>query len=267
MKGFAAGCALLFALLLAGSSVCAQSSGPAPTAPDLSVIADLVAANRILSRQQVLDAYGHVSIRSPSNPQHFLLGRNLAPAMVKIDDIVEYDLDGNPIRPMPGFAHFQERFIDAEIYRARPDVNAVAHSHSPAMIPFADTPARLRPMYHLAAFLYPEAPVFDIRVTAGGPTNMLIANSRLGKALAGALGTNSIVLMRGHGDVVVAPTLPLLVFRAIYADVNAQMQIQAAALGGPIHFLDAGEAIEASKAIDQVYMRAWDLWKHQLEER
>ena len=269
MRGLAASSALLLALLFAGPSL-AQSPAPpsetASTSPDKSVIADLVAANRILADQQVLDAYGHVSIRSPSNPQHFLMGRNLAPALVTADDIVEYDLDGNPIRPAPGFTHFLERFIHAEIYRARPDVNAVVHSHSPAVIPFADTLVRLRPMYHVSAFLYPDVPVFDIRVTAGGPTNMLIGNSRLGKALAGTLGTNSVVLMRGHGDVVVAPTLPLLVFRAVYTDINARMQMQAAALGGPIHFLDADEAIEASKVVAQIHTRAWDLWKRKLRE-
>ncbi|HEY4204529.1 MAG TPA: class II aldolase/adducin family protein [Xanthobacteraceae bacterium] len=269
MRGLAASGALLLALLL-GGPVCAQTQAPAAeaasTSPDKSVIADLVAANRILSDQQVLDAYGHVSIRSPSNPQHFLMGRNLAPALVTADDIVEYDLDGNPIRPRPGFTHFLERFIHAEIYRARADVNAVVHSHSPAVIPFADTQVRLRPMYHVSAFLYPDVPVFDIRAVAGGPTNMLVGNSRLGKALADTLGANNVVLMRGHGDVVVAPTLPLLVFRAVYTDVNARMQAQAMALGSPIHFLDADEAVEASKVIDQIHTRAWDLWKRKLHE-
>lgn len=266
MRGSAVRGALLLLLLFAGAAR-AQSPEPAPAVIDKSVLADLVVANRILADQQVLDAYGHVSIRSPTNPQHFLMGRNLAPAMVTADDIVEYDLDGNPIRPTPGFTHFLERYIHAEIYRARPDVNAVVHTHSAAVIPFADSQVKLRPMYHIAAFLYPEVPVFDIRTTAGRATNMLIGNSRLGKALASKLGTNSVALMRGHGDVIVAPTLPLLVFRAVYTDVNARMQIQAASLGGPIHFLDPDEAAEAVKVIDQIHTRAWELWKHKLGER
>lgn len=262
MKRLYAGLILLV-VVFAGQAA-AQS---APPAVPQGVIADLVAANHILADQQVLDAFGHVSIRSPSNPQHFFMGRNLAPALVTAEDIVEYDLDGNPVSPPPGFTHFLERFIHAEIYRARPDVNAVVHSHSPAVIPFADTAVPLRPMYHVSSFLAPNVPVFDIREAMGGPTNMLVGNSRLGKALADKLGQNSVTLMRGHGDVVVAPTLPLLVFRAVYTDVNARMQAQAITLGGPIHFLDADEAVQAGKVIDQIHIRAWDLWKRKLGEK
>jgi HCOMODA/2-hydroxy-3-carboxy-muconic semialdehyde decarboxylase len=252
--------ALSFALIALGAP-CASAQ---PTSVDQVVIDDLVAANRILADQQVLDAYGHVSMRHPGNPQRFLMGRNLAPALVTADDIVEYDLDGNAYGAKPGFTHFLERFIHAEIYRARSDVNAVVHSHSTIVIPFANTPIKLRPMFHISSFLAPTVPVFEIRNAAGGPTNMLIGNAALGKSLAEALGPNSVALMRGHGEVVVAPSLPLVVFRAVYTDVNAKMQAQAIAAGGPIVFLDAEEAALATKVVDQVHTRAWELWKRKL---
>jgi ribulose-5-phosphate 4-epimerase/fuculose-1-phosphate aldolase len=252
--------ALSFALIALG-----MSSAAAQTLPvDPAFIDDLVAANRILAQEQVLDAYGHVSMRHPGNPQRFLMGRNLAPALVTADDIVEYDLDGNAYGAKPGFTHFLERFIHAEIYRARGDVNAVVHSHSTLVIPFANTPIKLRPMFHIASFLAPNVPVFEIRNAASGPTNMLIGNAALGKALAETLGQNSVALMRGHGDVVVAPSLPLVVFRAVYTDVNAKMQAQAVAAGGPVVFLDAEEAALAGKVVDQVHARAWELWKRKL---
>ncbi len=239
----------------------AQSPPTSATPVDLNVVGDLVAANLILADQQVLDAFGHVSVRHPANPQRFLMGRNLAPALVTANDIVEYDLEGVPHGAKTDFAHFLERFIHAEIYRARPDVNAVVHSHSPAVIPFANTQVKLQPMYHVSQFLASGVPVFDIKQAAGGPTNMLVGNGKLGKSLADMLGQNAVVLMRGHGNVVVAPTLPLLVFRAVYTDANARMQSQAIALGGPITFLDADESAQAAKVIDQIHTRAWDLWK------
>ena len=240
------------------------STSASPVNPD--VIADLVAANLILADQQVLDAFGHVSVRHPDNPQRFLMGRNLAPALVTANDIVEYDLDGAPYGAKTDFTHFLERFIHAEIYRARPDVNAVVHSHSPAVIPFANTQVKLQPMYHVSQFLASGVPVFDIKAAAGGPTNMLVGNGKLGKSLAETLGQNTVALMRGHGDIVVAPTLPLLVFRAVYTDANARLQSQAIALGGPITFLDADEAAQAAKVIDQIHGRAWDLWKRKFSK-
>jgi ribulose-5-phosphate 4-epimerase/fuculose-1-phosphate aldolase len=256
---------VMFAVLIAQPLATAQSSQSATATPvDQAVIDDLVAANRILSDQQVLDAYGHVSVRHPSNPQHFLMGRNLAPALVTADDIVEYDLDGNAIGSKPGFTHFLERFIHGEIYRLRPDVNSVVHSHSTVVIPFANTQTQLKPMFHVSSFLAPNVPVFEIRKVTGSMSNMLIGDAKLGKALAETLGANSVVLMRGHGDVIVAPSLPLVVFRAVYTDVNARMQLQAIAVGGPITFLDPEEAASANKLMDQVHIRAWELWKRKL---
>jgi ribulose-5-phosphate 4-epimerase/fuculose-1-phosphate aldolase len=243
----------------------AQTAAPAdPAIPAL--IEDIAVANRILADQQVLDAYGHVSARHPGNPSRFLMGRNLAPALVTAADIVEYDLDGNPIDAPANVTHFLERFIHAEVYRARDDVKAVIHTHSPNVIPFGVTKTPLRPMYHMGAFLAPGAPVFEIR-DAGGMTNMLVSNARLGKALAGALGDKNVVLMRGHGNVVVAASLPMAVFRAVYTEINARLQMQAIGIGGTINFLEKEEGEKAMQVLDQIHTRAWDLWKRKVTQK
>jgi ribulose-5-phosphate 4-epimerase/fuculose-1-phosphate aldolase len=221
---------------------------------------DLVAANHILVNEGVLDAYGHVSLRHPANPGRYLMGRNLAPALVTAADIVEYDLDSEPVGAPAGFGHFFERFIHGEIYRARPDVNAVVHSHSPAVIPFSVTERPLRPLYHMSSFLYPGVPVFEIRDT-GGMTDMLIGSRELGAALANTLGDKNVALMRGHGNVVVASTLPMVVFRAVYTEVNARLQAQALALGGPVNFLAPEEGEKAMRVLENIHLRAWDIWK------
>ncbi|HLL27289.1 MAG TPA: class II aldolase/adducin family protein [Xanthobacteraceae bacterium] len=224
------------------------------------MLEDLVAANRILVQEGVLDAYGHVSLRHPEKPDRYLMGRNLAPALVTAADIVEYDLDSNPVGAPAQFAHFFERFIHGEVYRARPDVNAVVHSHSPTVIPFSVTGAPLRPLYHMSSFLYPGVPVFEIR-EAAGMTDMLIGNRALGAALARTLGDKNVVLMRGHGNVIVAGTLPMAVFRAVYTEVNARLQMQAIALGGPINFLAPEEGEKAMLVLEKIHLRAWDIWK------
>jgi ribulose-5-phosphate 4-epimerase/fuculose-1-phosphate aldolase len=255
---------LLLAISAAPGGAHAQSptAQPAPTSGgpvDRALIADLVVANHILTDQSVLDGFGHVSVRHPGNPNRFLMSRSLAPALVEAEDIVEYDLDGNPVDAR-GRASFLERFIHSEIYRARPDVNAVIHSHSTGVIPFGVTQVPMRPIYHMSSFLGPNVPIFEIRKT-GGMTNMLVSNGQLGKALAEALGDRPVALMRGHGYVVVAPKLSLVVFRAIYTEINARLQAQAMALGGPINFLDPEEAAKATAVNEQVHLRAWELWK------
>jgi HCOMODA/2-hydroxy-3-carboxy-muconic semialdehyde decarboxylase len=252
--------ALLLALVTADGG---RAQDPTPSAAggpvDPTLIADLVVANHILSDQGVLDGFGHVSVRHPANPNRFLMSRSLAPALVTAEDIMEYDLDGQPVDAR-GRASFLERFIHSEIYRARPDVNAVIHSHSPGVIPFGVSQVPMRPVYHISSFLAPSVPVFEIR-RAGGMTNMLVGNGELGKALAQALGDRPVALMRGHGDVVVGPKLSLAVFRAIYTEVNARLQSQAVALGGPINFLEPEEAAKATLVNEQVHLRAWELWK------
>lgn len=225
-----------------------------------ALIEDLAAANRVLVNEGVLDAYGHVSVRHPENPERYLLGRNLAPALVTEKDIVEYDLDSNPIGAPEGFTHFHERFIHGKIYQARADVHAVVHSHSPNVIPFGVTEHPLRALYHMSSFLTPGVPVFEIRESAG-MTNMLISNNTLGQSLAEALGDSNVALMRGHGNVIVAKTVQMAVFRAVYTEVNAKLQLQTASLGGPINFLEPEEGEKAMQVLDNIHVRAWDIWK------
>ncbi len=262
-RALIAGClALLAAGAPGGAQPTAAAPPPASAGPvDPTLLEDLVTANHVLARHGVLDAFGHVSVRHPSDPHHFLMSRSLAPALVATADILEYDLDGNAVDAR-GRASFLERFIHAEIYKARPDVNAVIHSHSPAVIPFGTTQTAMQPMFHISAFLSPRVPVFEIRKVAG-MTDMLVSNAQIGKALAEALGPSSVVLMRGHGMAVVGPALPLTVFRAIYTEVNARLQTQAIEIGGPITFLVPEEAEKANKVLDQVHLRAWDLWKRE----
>jgi HCOMODA/2-hydroxy-3-carboxy-muconic semialdehyde decarboxylase len=244
----------------------AQTHAPASTDPlDRAVIDDLVIASHILAQQGVLDGFGHVSMRHPGSPDRFLMSRSLAPALVTADDIMEYDLDGNPIDAR-GRSSFLERFIHSEIYRARPDVNAVIHSHAPAVIPFGVTQVPLRPIIHLAGFLSEHVPVFDTRRVVG-MSNLLVETPQIGKALAETLGQDAVVLMRGHGMTVVASALPLVVYRAIYTALDAKLEAEAVALGGQITFLSPEEATATSKMVDRTYQRAWNLWKREAQEK
>lgn len=225
-------------------------------------VRDLVLANRILYRLGVVDAFGHVSVRHDKSAGHFLLARNLAPARVEEADIVAFDLDGTPL-DADGRAVYLERFIHAELYRARPDVQAVVHSHAYTVIPFgAVAGERLRPVWHMAAFLGEGVPVFEIRETAGDASDLLITDSRLGAALARTLGTATVVLMRGHGATVVGDGLPQAVFRAVHTQVNAQIQLAAQGLGA-VTFLTAAEAHAASASVGGQVARAWDLWRQE----
>jgi len=224
------------------------------------LIDDLVAANRILVDQGVLDGYGHVSVRSPRDPTHFYMARSIAPELVTAKDVLEYDLSGEPVEAK-GVPLFIERFIHSEIYKARPDVMAVAHNHAPSLIPFGVTGQELKPLYHVSAFLSGGVPIFEIR-TAGGETDMLVRNPQLGKALAKTLGARPVALMRGHGAVVVATDLPRVVFRSVYTEQNAKLQAQAMQLGGKqVKFLDAEEAKKAEASIAGTIGRPWELWK------
>ena len=227
-----------------------------------AVIDDLVMGNRILYDQGVVDGYGHVSARDPRNAERFLLSRARAPGLVVAADIMEFGIDGEPIRD-GGRPIYSERFIHSEIYRARPDVNGVVHSHSPTVVPFTVTEVPLKPIR--AAFFYPEVPLFDTRDVAGW-TNLLISNRELGKALAEKLGSNSVVLLRGHGNAVVGPTVRDAVYRAVYTEANAKLLLQAKMLGGPINYLAPEEAaiMEASQSRHRAGHgtdRIWELLK------
>jgi len=235
----------------------AQTTGPA----DPALISDIVAANRILFDQGVVDGFGHVSVRHDKNPDHFLLARSMAPGLVKAEDIVEHDRDGEAVA-RHGPVLYLERYIHSEIYKAHPRVVAVVHSHSPAVIPFGVTKARLQPIFHLSSFLAEGAPIFEIRDAGGPATDMLIRTPALGAALAQALGAAPVALMRGHGDVVVGRSLREVVFRAVYTEVNARLEGEALRLGqGQVIFLNDQEAANATRTNAGVINRAWELWK------
>lgn len=222
------------------------------------LLEDLVAANRILAMQGVLDAYGHVSARSDRDPTRFHMSRSLAPSLVAPDDIQEYGADSEPI----GDARkpYLERFLHGEIYRTRPDVMAIVHSHSDSVIPFGISRTALRPVYHMASFLWTGVPVFDIR-TVREDNDLLIRDRALGAALAGSLGRCSCVLMRGHGMTVVGDSIPEAVFRAVYAEMNAKLQMSAQRLDGPLTFLSDKEGAGATASNRTTIGRPWELWK------
>ena len=226
---------------------------------DAALIEDIVTGSRVLADFGVLDGFGHVSARHPANPNRFLMSRSLAPALVTADDIMEFDLDGNAVDAR-GRSLFLERFIHSEIYRARPDVMSVVHTHSPGVIPYTISQVPLRAVFHNAAFLAAGAPVWDIRKDFG-ETDMLVRDAAIGKALALTLGDKSVVLMRGHGDVTVGPSVKLAVFRAYYTDVNARLQSQAIALGSQPSYLTPGEGAKADAVNLAIIDRIWNLWK------
>jgi HCOMODA/2-hydroxy-3-carboxy-muconic semialdehyde decarboxylase len=218
---------------------------------------DLVAAYRILAEFGVIDAYGHVSIRSPANPQRYYIARSLAPEVVQVDDLMEYDLDSNPLEAR-GRESVRERFIHGEIYKARPDVMAVVHNHSPSVIPFSVTGVPMRPIYHMASFIGEGVPNFEIREVEKG-TDLLVKSPKLGQALARTLGKSPASLMRGHGAVVVGENIARAVGRSVYLEQSAQLQMQAMALSEKITYLDDAE-VKASTPV-QDYKRAWPMWR------
>ena len=236
----------------------AQSPSAGPADPKL--VEDLVAASRILADQGVVDGYGHVSVRHPADPQRYLMSRSIAPELVTAADVMEYDLDSNAVDAR-GRTSYLERFIHGEIYRSRPDVKSIVHNHSPSVIPFGVSTAPLRPLYHMSAFLGGGVPVFDIKAAANGPSDMLVRNAALGRALAQTLGARPVALMRGHGAVVVGTTPAQAVFRSVYTEVNARLQAQAMALGGPVTYLDDEEARRAEASVGGTITRPWELWR------
>ena len=220
---------------------------------------DLAAASRILADQGVFDAAGHVSMRHPSRAERFLMSRSLAPALVTADDVMEFNLDCEPCDAR-GRTAFIERFLHGEIYKRRPDVTAIAHGHSSSVIPFGLVATPMRATYHNAAFLAAGVPVFDIRERFGA-TDIVINSSERGAALAEALGDKSVVLLRAHGFVAVGPSVQAAVFRAVFTEISARVQLQAAMLGGPIAALDPEEGRKADAINLATLGRSWELWK------
>ncbi len=226
-------------------------------APSAELVEKLVIANRILFNQGVVDGFGHVSVRHDKSPEHFLLSCNRAPGLVKRADILTYGMDGE-LAVESNQRSYLERYIHSEIYRSRPDVMSVVHSHSVSVIPFGVTGQRLRPIFHMSGFLGSGSALFEISDAAGN-TDLLIRNTGLGKALAESLGKHNCVLMRGHGSTVVGPSLESAVYRAIYAEENAKLQLSANALG-PIRFLNEEEAELAMITVEGQVIRPWELW-------
>ncbi len=230
-------------------------------------MADLAAASRILAEHGVVDAFGHISHRHPGAPERYLMSRAVAPALVTPGDLIEYDLDSEPCNAS-GRGSFLERFIHGEIYKARPDVHCIVHSHSPSVIPFGLVDAKMEAMFHNAAFLASGVPVFDISEKFGA-TNMLVGDHPKGIALAECIGDKSVVLMRAHGSVACGPNLQMAVFRAVYTEVNARIQHWTAALSGgkPMASLDQDEGRLADETNRGACMRAWELWRKQVRDQ
>lgn len=235
------------------------------------LIDDLVIANHILYNEGVVDGFGHVSVRHPTRPDIFLLSRSIAPGKVKAEDIMAFDLDGNPLDAR-GRKPYLERFIHSEVYRVRADVHSVVHNHSPAVIPFGVTNAKLRPISHMSGFLAGGVPNFEIRDASGPATDMLIRTPQLGVAFARTLGNAAFALMRGHGAVAVGDSIRQVVYRAVYAEQNARLQAEALRLvaatgGGDINFLNDAEAAGADAANYANMDRPWELWKMRVAEQ
>jgi len=229
-------------------------------------LANLAAASRILAARGVVDGFGHVSQRHPDAPDRYLMARSLAPALVTPDDILEYDLDSVPCDAR-GRGSFLERFIHGEIYKARPDINSVVHSHSPSVIPFGLVDVKMHATFHNAAFLAAGVPVFDISEKFGN-TDMLVRDPDKGVAFAECIGDKDIALMRAHGSVACGPNLQVAVFRAVYTEVSARVQHWAQALGGngPMAVLNEEEGRLADEPNQGAGLRAWDLWRQEVRD-
>lgn len=231
-----------------------------------NLVEDLAAANRILAQYGVIDGYGHVSVRSERDPKRYLLSWALAPELVTEQDIMEYDLDSNPLDPR-GRNSVMERFIHGEIYKSRPEVNAVVHNHSPSVIPFGITSVSLQPVFHMAAFIGEGVPNFEIRNAEKG-TDLLVKTPYLGQALATTLGGKPAALMRGHGAVVVGENLARAVGRSVYLEISARMQMQAMMIAGPAGTIACMDDSEVKASVPpQNYARAWNMWRRNALEQ
>ena len=219
---------------------------------------DLVTANRILAREGVVDSFGHVSIRHPDRQDRYMLSRARAPECIEIEDLMEFDFDGAAIDP-DGRKPYAERYIHGGVYKTRSDVHAVVHHHSPSVIPFSVTAAELSPVMHMCAGIGASVPTWDSR-SRFGDTNLLVTNAEMAADLAAALGRRPVVLMRGHGAVVAGASLREVVFNSIYLQLNADLQMKAAALGD-ITFLSEGEIAAVLRTRGSfTFERAWEFW-------
>ncbi len=224
-----------------------------------AALLELVTANRILAREGVLDAFGHVSVRHPTNPKHYFMARSRGPELVTLDDLMEFTLDNQPL-DQRGRAMYAERPIHGCIYQLRPEMNAVCHNHAHSLIPFGVTGTQLRPVFHMASVIGNSVPIWDIRKEFGD-TNLLVTDQAQGTSLARSLEQGRVALMRGHGSVVAGRSLRETVFTAVYLQVNADLLLKSHSLG-EVTFLSPGEVDYASKLLFQSLSqdRAWEYW-------
>jgi HCOMODA/2-hydroxy-3-carboxy-muconic semialdehyde decarboxylase len=232
--------------------------------PDLiSLLQDLVIANRILAREGVLDGFGHVSIRHPDNPDHYFMSCSRGPELVRREDLVEFTLQGEPLN-QNGRALYAERAIHGAVYAARSDVMSVCHNHSPSTVPFGISKVKLMPVFHMAGLLGTDVPVWDIR-DEFGDTNLLVVKWEQGQSLARTLGPRRVALMRGHGSVIAGASLKEVVMAGVYLELNAKLQMQALSLGADVTYLSPGEAREAGHMLTSPEFpsmeRAWEYWR------
>ena len=267
-RGFLSGSSLLLTGALLGASEAAKAEPvPTPDPPQSgpmdkeSLLADLVTANHILQDQGVVDGYGHVSVRNPANPNHFYISRWLAPDLVTPSDIVELDLDCVPANGDTRKL-YSERWIHSEIYRVRPDVKSIVHTHAPTVVLMGAINEPLLPIYHMGGFIGTGLPLFDIRKSFG-MTNMLINDAAKGKALAQSLGSYPAALMRGHGGITVGNSIMHSVGRSVYLKINAEMHLQAGSR--KIETLTPEEA-RLAEAGNQEFPKDWDLWARKVRK-
>lgn len=224
----------------------------------IDCLRDIVSGNRILAHEGVVDAFGHISARHPDRPDRFLMSRSRSPELVTLDDLLEFDLGGEPVES-GGPAVYAERFIHAAIYDARPDVQSVVHNHAPELLPFTVTGVKLRPMFHVAAKIGAEVPVWDIREKFGD-SNLLVVNLDQGRDLAKTLAGNCMALMRGHGCAIATNSVRNAVTTSIYSQLNARLQMQAMQMGD-VTYLSPGEIEIAGVMPDKDSLgmtRAWE---------
>ncbi len=225
-------------------------------------VEDLVTANHILSNENILEALGHVSIRDPENPDHFLLSRSLAPKFVQKEDILIHDFDGNVLTETK-YKPYAERILHAQIYKARPDVNAICHHHALPLLPFTVTPMELKPIIHIGCMFYEGIPFYDDYDVSDG---MLIMNKKEGERIARTLGNKRALLLRGHGVVIAGANIKETVMSSIYITYNAQVQYQSLQLGTPTYLsYEEGRAATEIMFSEVPLERTWNYWKSNLK--
>ena len=231
-----------------------------------TAVEELVIANHIMYDQNVVDGYGHISVRNPSNPNTFFLARSVAPSVVTVEDIIEFDMNGKALNGDTRTA-YGERFIHSGILRNRPDINSVIHGHASPILPFGMTGTTLKPVYHMSAFLGEGAPIFEIRNFAkpSPDTDMFISNNDLGDALSKTMGLQYFVLMRGHGYAAGADSIKKVVFRSVYAIQNASIQAEAMKMGN-VQYLTPAEATISQETIEKTIGRPWQLWSERVKK-